>query len=1491
MDSSGSEISLDSEDSSTAEPTRAEYHPIRTPPDLGGDATSTSGNMDTTIVSDNEDSDSDVSMSADTDDEDEQGVDQTTVQSNTNANKSKPSAPVPPTNLATEGSRKRKYSSSTQEAPNGYPHNGVEEYVRKRLKPDEAFQRFLPSTLQNGQHPPTIQIAKRYSNSQIEDIKQEFDNVKALGSATAEEWLKGLDERGKERKSDAARWERYESMGGVANMRKVHHETPKPEGQNGNVLATGIAKPLFHATNGNSTGFDSPSQNGFNPYPPPRQHPQARPERTKEEVAQLKAARRAEIERRCMLLEPPLTAGVLAHMSSFQAAIQIIQPLDDGAWEVLKPRLLSQREEAEQRENDRLAQTRVVQERFDERRYQDVQINPEAKDLLDREWDDIQAPLRVRIGGYADEIIRDGWNGGEKVNYENCPKFAADVLMYVRKRFYAEISKDEAAIRATGREPEMDPLHGPYLRKLVLENMKWVFDTKVKPHTEHHRKELFLCNACESHLKFYGFEGVIQHYAAKHTSALSMGSVVVHWKSEWPEIPPFNPDPTAVINGSYYAAAPSASAPYAATGPAPAPQQNYGYGGYQSAPVSVPIQAPMLAALQPPMQAPMPVHNSHVYQESPGPYYGHPQFGDQYSGHQNGPYQPPQPYQDTSQGYQNPQYTMPPPPPGNVGYSDASQDYSQQGYGGAYPASSQGMYSSNPGQYPASAPEIPVHQHAHDPQANQFGPSYNQQPSYPASNYVPEAPKTEEWKMQLQDIAKSAREVWNAINPVKEIPGSVKVYTIIYHLLQRSRASYPEDPPLLMVIEGLNTNKEMRPARNINGLLCKACALGHAGYTPALQKKHFSFPQLLNHFRESHEAAPQNLRNEMVHVPDWTRDMVQLPDISKLTSLSKSSDHRLKLVKEALPEVFAPPVTHGTDARNGPSHQDYGMADQNTYGNLAPSQDNHDKYYITASDNKTSDSVNVSYDNGEYDPRNPHELPLDSRPVYKSARQISHPREFETPDDRTYGYTRRDEEYRQPSYQYVEQRPVSPPSHIRAAGDYERVVIREEAPVYVDRRPRYLDAGEIQYRVRRDPLRYEDREPVPSGRDPRPVNFESYQANREDHQTLVARDPHARDEDTTTQQNRIFEVAAQISQQAQQARERLPFKEQPTEVGSEDGEVRPEPGPQSETPHSRPAEEANDAAERFMNEFRPVETTVTASKAERRQPDNPRPIWEPARDEGARYIQDPPAELRRRVRDNYENVGGNFASEGHLSNRIVDDAGYVVTERQLPRQARAYAYEDRYANPLSEQLVQRERSPELVDRRYKLNNVVYRDERQSSHGAHRTPSRYARYESVRLENDRARSRSPVYVKTGGQPVQYREHSPAAHSLHPEPIYHSRTPQPATEDVAYERAPRQEYQRVYADDTRPRAPQYAETYELVRVTDSQGEYMIRRPVRREPQPVYAAYEDDGYARQPVYESRAPVPRPEPAFYEEEYDPRHPQALQPPTAAPVHQASRY
>ncbi|EON96948.1 putative f-box domain containing protein [Phaeoacremonium minimum UCRPA7] len=229
----------------------------------------------------------------------------------------------------------------------------------------------------------------------------------------------------------------------------------------------------------------------------PRPVSQARYERTREEVAELKAARRAEIERRASQLDPPLSASILAHIPSFQAAIQIITPLDDKAWDLLKPRLLAQRADAEQREKEMVAQARVKQE-LDEKR--NLETAKDVREVLDADWDDIQAPVRARIAGYADEIIRNSWDDGDKVTKDNSPKFAVEVLGYIRKRFYAEIAKDAAAARAAGEEPIVDPLQGPFTQKLTLENMKWIFDTKIKPHTEPYRKELFLCNGSQATL-------------------------------------------------------------------------------------------------------------------------------------------------------------------------------------------------------------------------------------------------------------------------------------------------------------------------------------------------------------------------------------------------------------------------------------------------------------------------------------------------------------------------------------------------------------------------------------------------------------------------------------------------------------------------------------------------------------------------------------------------------------------------------------------------------------------------------------------------------------------------------------------------------------------------------------------------------------------------------------------------------------------------------
>lgn len=74
--------------------------------------------------------------------------------------------------------------------------------------------------LQTKQHPPALQISKYFLKSQIEDLKKEFENVKFLGSAATEEWVKGLDSLGKQRRNDAARWERWEVVGGLIKMQQ-----------------------------------------------------------------------------------------------------------------------------------------------------------------------------------------------------------------------------------------------------------------------------------------------------------------------------------------------------------------------------------------------------------------------------------------------------------------------------------------------------------------------------------------------------------------------------------------------------------------------------------------------------------------------------------------------------------------------------------------------------------------------------------------------------------------------------------------------------------------------------------------------------------------------------------------------------------------------------------------------------------------------------------------------------------------------------------------------------------------------------------------------------------------------------------------------------------------------------------------------------------------------------------------------------------------------
>ena len=721
-----------------------------------------------------------------------------------------------------------------------------------------------PQSVQGERSPIQEQLSKIYWKSQIDDIRAEFEEVKGLGSAAAEEWLKGLNARGKLVLADASRWEKWAISGGVRQMRlkDAPAQTGSPpsspnkrdHAQRANQIKMEREQEPFFETTSEADKLALETKNS-----PVGSHsrPQGHQKRTIEEVAELKQRRKAEIERRAGLLDPPLTPAVLAHIPSFQAALHIIAPLDDNAWALLRPRLLAQRAKAEKRESESVATAMTSGDTAgDNGQGQTVRSGREPRQVPDEEWDEIQGPVRARISSYADEIIKDGWHEGDKVTKKTCPQFAAEVLLYVRKRFYAEVAKDAAAAVAAGREPVADPPEGPWTQKLTLENMKWVFDVKVRPYTEKYRKELFFCNGCVANYKYYGFEGVIQHYAAKHTTALSLGNVVVYWRAEWPDTPPFNPDPKLPT-----------------------------------------VQPPADRHAQPPpgtvTQSPYPATTSGFYLSSAThqtPHFAgtHAPFG--YAA--SAPY-PPSPAV----------YEPGAAPPASYPTSYTQQPYSTQA---PYPPhTAEPLYGSS---YPLHTPTFGAFA-AHQPPLS-HGP-------YPGQNgSVISAPASgNQHESRVDFMAKVARETWNSISHIDGLPGAVKLCVTIHHIAKGFETHFSESAPLDMFIYGLSNHKEMRPVRNINGLQCKPCVEGLA-----TQGKPFSVPQLVSHFHKAHVEA-------QVRPLDWRTQMILLPDIHVLQGLPRVLAHNraaYDAVADAFPWAFV--ENHEVGLRGFPANDPYERA-------------------------------------------------------------------------------------------------------------------------------------------------------------------------------------------------------------------------------------------------------------------------------------------------------------------------------------------------------------------------------------------------------------------------------------------------------------------------------------------------------------------------------------------------------------------------------------
>ena len=808
-----------------------------------------------------------------------------------------------------------------------------------------------------------LQLTKHYYKPHIEEIKHRLKAAKDLGNASADEWIKGLEAEGKDRLSEVIRWEQWEAKGGLRKVNpRPHQRAAMTQGQTNLSFKTldtkggpnserstplGMRIPSRLSGDSGSPASASPIHYPYFHQPPSsklylslRQHyfanffeasvstpwttavphaenslprnpmsiSQLRPERNLRDVNEAKAARRAEIERRCAALDPPLLPSVLAHMETFQAAMQISQPLSDHAWQVLKPRLLTQRAYAERKEKDRLEQSQILQAEYKQRRQQEAQLK-ETKESLDREWASIQTPIRSRIGELADEIINNTWAYGKSVTKDNCAKFAADVLLYVHQRFYDEVAQENKDSILNGEEYKDANPNLPTSRILILENMKWLFDTKIKPLTEHFQKELFLCNGCDN-FKFYGLDSVVQHYAAKHTHDLSLGNQVVHWRAEWPKHPPFHPEPS-VAKAAYY----KIPTPLG-TSLQPVKQEGY-------APVSYPVSQSAYNGSQ---------YSPRSYQESYGQdhqqekhpslsftqtfphaipgvpgqvqeFQQNPNFGGAYNALQttyanavsasNGP----QPtrfgqllptdnqvisrYAKTNSCLQDQRST------GLPGY-----DYFSRNHGGA---------------------SIPQHQSNSQPKTLSF------QRSYPEHNRDLIGQALELYQPQIEEIAKYAREVWFATSGIKDIPQSVRIFVVIQHMVARFKAVFPNEPSLAMFIDGLDHSQLMRPIRSLNGLACKVCVTGGSSTSgeplPIGDRRLYTLPHLLNHFRTAHMETTPTFNGSIGVIEssrlDWKLDMIELPEeplIADLINAPGLDDTKLDLIARVFPGVFPSPL-------------------------------------------------------------------------------------------------------------------------------------------------------------------------------------------------------------------------------------------------------------------------------------------------------------------------------------------------------------------------------------------------------------------------------------------------------------------------------------------------------------------------------------------------------------------------------------------------------
>ncbi|KAF4594521.1 F-box domain containing protein [Ophiocordyceps camponoti-floridani] len=377
--------------------------------------------------------------------------------------------------------------------------------------------------------PLHAEVNKVFLPEQAKAITAEFEAVSSLGISTKDGWLLGLEARGKIAFADHARWDKWLVSGGVHKMRTCLQSSSLFPSKAPS--ATAGAAPVVRPS------LVSPHAALVASAPEPKSAAQG-PAAVSH--AQTAGAEQAKTKIRVLIdsMKPSTTVsqGADSLKASPQAAatseksLRIIDAskshpkVDDRSKANLQAVTTS-------RGNPKVFGYPEAKPEVADKSKANPQVVGKSKMKGGSASEDAAlASVKSTIASLADEVIH-SWNRRQKVSDALAPEFAAAVLLEVRRRFLADIAPG-----------------GGQHQFLTLKDMVWIADNKISKYTRPNTS-IFWCNGCQERANTYKIQGVIQHYADKHTKSFSSGKTVVNWSAEWSETPPFDPHPQRRMPG------------------------------------------------------------------------------------------------------------------------------------------------------------------------------------------------------------------------------------------------------------------------------------------------------------------------------------------------------------------------------------------------------------------------------------------------------------------------------------------------------------------------------------------------------------------------------------------------------------------------------------------------------------------------------------------------------------------------------------------------------------------------------------------------------------------------------------------------------------------------------------------------------------------------------------------------------------------------------